>query len=66
MAHKKKTKIVSTHKHGVAGAQSGKTHKGGKKFAKRLTSKVRKVHKGYPMKGIVKGTMTYKRKGRKR
>lgn len=49
-----KTRIVSTHK-----SKSGKK---GKKFAKRLTSKVHKTHKGYSMKRILKGQMTYKGK----
>jgi hypothetical protein len=55
---KGKTKIVSTHKN--------KAGKKGKKFERRLTSKVHRKHSGYPMKTIVKGQMTYKGKGRKR
>lgn len=52
-----KTKLVTTQK------RSGKLPK---KFAKKLTKKVRRTHKGYGMKHIVKSQMTYKRKGRKR
>lgn len=52
-----KTKLVTTLK------QGGKLKK---KFAKKLTKKVRRTHKGYGMKSIVKGQMTYKRKSRKR
>lgn len=55
-----KTKMVTTHKNGRSKGK-GK----GKKFARRLTSKVHKTHKGYPMKRIVKSGNTYKR-GKKR
>ena len=57
MSHRK-TKMVTTNKNGGRG-------KKGKKFARRLTSKVHKTHKGYPMKRIVKSGNTYKR-GKKR
>jgi hypothetical protein len=54
-ANMAKTKIVTTNKNGK--------HKGkGKKFARRLTSKKHATHKGYSMKNIVKGQMTYKGK----
>lgn len=54
---KKKTTIVTTHRNKA---------KLKKKFAKTIAKKVHKTHKGYPMKKITSGTMTYKRKGRKR
>ena len=54
-----KTKIVSTNK-------LGKGKLGKKKWAKHMTKKVRRSHKGYSMRAITKGQMTYKRKGRKR
>ena len=50
------TRIITTHKN-----KAGKR----KKFAKSMTRKVHKTHKGYPMRGIVKAQMTYKR-GKKR
>ena len=53
-----KTRIVSTNK----GEKSGKRKKG----FKHMTRKVKKSHKGYPMKSILKGQMTYKGKGKKR
>jgi hypothetical protein len=53
------TTIVTTHHNGTKG-------KKGKKFERRLTTKHHRKHKGYNMKSIVKGQMTYKRKGRKR
>jgi hypothetical protein len=56
---RRKTSIVTTHKNGSKGRK-------GKKFAKRLTSKVHRKHRGYGMKTIVKGSNTYKRRGRKR
>jgi hypothetical protein len=53
------TSIVTTHHNGTKG-------KKGKKFAKRLTRKHHRKHSGYSMKAILKGQMSYKRKGRKR
>jgi hypothetical protein len=55
------TTIVTTHHNGTKGGK-GK----GKKFAKRLTKKHHRTKHGYSMKSILKGQMTYKRKGRKR
>ena len=54
-----KTRIESTNK-------DGKGAKKKRKGFKHMTRKVSKTHKGYPMKSIIKGQMTYKRKGRKR
>jgi hypothetical protein len=54
-----KTKILTTDK-------DGRGKKGKKKIARQMTKKVRRTHKGYPMKTITKSQMTYKRKGRKR
>ena len=63
---KGKTKIVSTNKSKVAGSPSrgGKPGKS-KTFSKYLAKKVRRTHKGYTMKNIIKGQMTFK-KGKKR
>lgn len=52
------TKIVTTNK-------LGKGSKKKKKAVRQMTRKVKCTHKGYPMRGIVKAQMTYK-KGRKR
>ena len=52
-----KTKIVSTDKLGK-GAKKKNWHK-------HMVRKVHRTHKGYPMKAITKGQMTYKR-GKKR
>jgi hypothetical protein len=51
-----KTKIVTTYK-----TKAGK----GKKFARRITSKVHKTHKGYSQRHMVKSHLVTK-KGRKR
>lgn len=53
-----KTKIVSTNK-------LGKGAKKKKSGFKQMTRKVRRTHKGYGMKNIIKGQMTFK-KGKKR
>jgi hypothetical protein len=64
---KKKTTIITTKRHNVAGsAERGAKAGTGKKFAKNITKKVHKTHKGYGMKSILKGQMTYKRKRGKR
>jgi hypothetical protein len=63
----KKTRIFTSHKpkHAVAGEPGGR-HEGKKaKGMKHLTKKVHRKHKGFGMKSILKGQMTYK-KGRKR
>lgn len=54
-----KTRIVGTGKN-TAGKKS-KTNS-----LKHMTKKVHRTHKGYGMKRIVKGYMTYKKKGKKR
>jgi hypothetical protein len=54
------TSIVTTHHNGTKGKKKGK------KFAKRLTRKHHRKHSGYSMKSILKGQMSYKKKGRKR
>lgn len=59
---KTKTAILTTHNNG--GGKGKRKTKGN--FAKQMTRKTHRKHKGYPMKSIVKGEMTYKRKGRKR
>ena len=57
-----KTKIVTTKKGGVGGGKAAKK----KKSLKTLGKQVRRTHKGYTMKNIIKGQMTFKRRGHKR
>ena len=55
-----KTRIVTTQRNG-AGKKRSKTNQ-----LRRMTKKTHRTHKGYSMKNIIKGQMTFKRRGRKR